>query len=68
VSAIDDILDADQVGQMLHIHPRTIVRLAKQGKIPGFKVGSQWRFRKEAINEYIRNQEQQYISKQGENE
>ncbi len=68
MSAIDDILDADQVGQMLHIHPRTIVRLAKQGKIPGFKVGSQWRFRKEAINEYIRNQEQQYISKQGENE
>ena len=63
MAVIDDILDADQVGEMLHIHPRTIVRLANQGKIPGFKVGSQWRFRKEAINEYIRNQEQQNTSK-----
>jgi len=60
---IDDVLDAEQVGEMLHIHPRTIVRLAKKGGIPGFKVGSQWRFRKEAINEYIRNQEQQNTSK-----
>lgn len=64
---IDDILDADQVGEMLHIHPRTIVRLANQGKIPGFRVGSQWRFRKEAINEYIKNQEQQNTSKDDAN-
>ena len=67
MAVIDDILDADQVGEMLHIHPRTIVRLANQGKIPGFKVGSQWRFRKEAINEYIRNQEQHNTSKSDEN-
>ncbi len=66
MAVIDDILDADQVGEMLHIHPRTIVRLANQGKIPGFKVGSQWRFRKEAINEYIREQEQQNTSKKDE--
>jgi len=65
---VDEILDPDQVGEMLHIHPRTIVRLANQGKLPGFKVGSQWRFRREAIHEYIKNQEQLYTSKQHENE
>lgn len=55
----DEILEVRDVGKMLHIHPRTVMRLANQGEIPGFKVGGQWRFRREAINEYIRKQEQQ---------
>ncbi len=57
---IDDILDADEVGKMLKIHPLTVKRLAGQGELPGFKVGGQWRFRREAIEEYIRRQEQQH--------
>jgi excisionase family DNA binding protein len=56
----DDILEAEEVAEMLRVHPRTIMRLASQGKIPGFKVGGQWRFRREAINQYIREQEQQH--------
>jgi excisionase family DNA binding protein len=36
------------------------MRLASQGQLPGFKVGGQWRFRREAIDEYIRKQEQHY--------
>ncbi|GHO73992.1 DNA-binding protein [Ktedonobacter sp. SOSP1-85] len=56
----NDILDADEVGEMLKIHPRTVKRLASQGELPGFKVGGQWRFRREAIDEYIRRQEQQH--------
>jgi excisionase family DNA binding protein len=55
-----DILDVDEVADMLRVHPRTIMRLAQQGHIPGFKVGGQWRFRREAIEAYIREQEQRY--------
>jgi excisionase family DNA binding protein len=55
-----DILDAEEVADMLRVHPRTIMRLAHQGHIPGFKVGGQWRFRREAIEAYIREQEQRY--------
>jgi excisionase family DNA binding protein len=57
---IKEILDADEVAQMLRVHPRTVMRLATQGQLPGFKVGGQWRFRREAIEEYIREQEQLY--------
>ena len=53
-----DILDADEVAEMLRVHPRTVKRLASQGELPGFRVGGQWRFRREAIEEYIRRQEQ----------
>ena len=55
-----EILNADQVGEMLKVHPRTVKRLASQGELPGFRVGGQWRFRREAIEEYIKRQEQRY--------
>ncbi len=56
---LENILDAEQVAGMLKVHPRTVKRLASQHILPGFKVGGQWRFRREAIEEYIREQEQQ---------
>jgi excisionase family DNA binding protein len=54
-----EILDAEEVARLLRVHPRTIKSLANQRKLPGFKVGGQWRFRREAIDEYIRKQEHQ---------
>ncbi|HEX6478474.1 MAG TPA: helix-turn-helix domain-containing protein [Ktedonobacteraceae bacterium] len=54
-----EILDAEEVARLLRVHPRTVKSLASQRKLPGFKVGGQWRFRREAIEEYIRKQEQQ---------
>jgi len=63
---MNDILDAQEVADMLRVHPRTIMRLAHQGHIPGFKVGGQWRFRREAIEAYIREQEQRYSDQKKE--
>ncbi len=57
---LEEILDADEVAKLLKVHPRTVKRLASEGILPGFRVGSQWRFRREAINEYIKRQEQQH--------
>ncbi len=55
----DEVLDAEAVGRMLGIHPRTVIRLAKDKKLPGFRVGGQWRFRRETIEEYIKRQERE---------
>jgi len=60
VVVLRDILDADEVAEMLRVHPRTVKRLASQGDLPGFRVGGQWRYSHEAIGEYIRRQEQQH--------
>jgi len=57
---LEEILDADEVAKLLRVHPRTVKRLASEGVLPGFRVGSQWRFRRESINEYIKRQEQQH--------
>ncbi|HLG64685.1 MAG TPA: helix-turn-helix domain-containing protein [Ktedonosporobacter sp.] len=58
--ATDDILDAEEVGRLLRIHPRTVIRLAGQGQIPGFKIGGQWRFQRQDIENYIEEQKRQY--------
>lgn len=44
-----DVLTVEEVAKYLRIHPYTVRRLVRMGKLPGFKVGGQWRFKKEQI-------------------
>jgi len=46
---------AEEIAKYLRIHPYTLRRLAREGKIPGFKVGGQWRFRKDEIEKWSTN-------------
>jgi excisionase family DNA binding protein len=46
---MDDVLNLRQVAQYLKLSEVTVVRLAKQGVIPGVKLGKQWRFAREKI-------------------
>ena len=45
-----EILTAQEVAKYLRVHPYTVKRLARVGKLPGFKVGGQWRFDQKAID------------------
>jgi excisionase family DNA binding protein len=47
---------AEEIAKYLRVHPYTVKRLARAGKIPGFKVGDQWRFDSEEIGEWKRKQ------------
>ncbi len=42
-----------QVAEYLQVTQKTIYKLSWAGKLPGFKVGNTWRFRKEDINQWI---------------
>jgi excisionase family DNA binding protein len=39
----------------LRVHPSTIYRLIRAGKLPAFKVGSDWRFKVEEIDRWRLN-------------
>jgi len=47
-----EILTAAEVAEYLKVHPSTIYRLLKAHKIPSFKIGSDWRFKREQIDEW----------------
>ena len=42
-----ETLTPNEVAKSLQLHPFTVTRLAREGKIPAFKVGGVWRFHKE---------------------
>ncbi len=54
----DDILTIKELSLYLKLAEKTAYRLASDGKIPGFKVGGAWRFRKSEIDIWIKEQEQ----------
>ena len=33
-----------EVAKQLRVHPSMVCRMAKRGELPGFKIGSAWRF------------------------
>lgn len=51
------VLNLKEVAEYLHIHPMTVYRYAKAGKIPAFKIGTDWRFYKKSIDEWIKGKE-----------
>ena len=48
-------LTVAELSEYLQIHKTTIYRLLRQGKLPGFRIGSDWRFSLEAIEEWVRD-------------
>ena len=52
----NDILTLKEVAEYLKLAEKTAYRLAAEGKLPGFKVGGSWRFRKEDIESWIAEQ------------
>lgn len=49
----EEIMTLKEVAEYLKLAEKTAYRLAAEGKIPGFKVGGSWRFRKDAIENWI---------------
>jgi excisionase family DNA binding protein len=47
------IMTPKEAAGYLGLHPITIYRLVKKGELPGFKVGGQWRFKKDLLDEWI---------------
>ena len=51
-----DIVTVKEVAEYLKITEKTAYRLTAEGKLPGFKVGGSWRFRKSEIDTWIEQQ------------
>lgn len=49
-------LTIKDVAEQLGLHKTTIYRLVKKGELPAFKVGNQWRFDKNILEEWISNE------------
>lgn len=49
----DEILTIDEVAAYLKAGKRTVYRLAASSKLPAFKLGGTWRFRRSDLDQWI---------------
>ena len=50
----ENLLTAEQVARYLRVDKFTVYRLITQKKIPAFKVGNQWRFKKKLLDDWLK--------------
>ncbi|MCV0386467.1 MAG: helix-turn-helix domain-containing protein [Nitrobacter sp.] len=49
----DEILTIREVAELLKINEKTAYKLAAHDKLPGFRVGGAWRFKRSTIEAWI---------------
>lgn len=50
---MDNIMTLEEVAGYLKLKPQTIYIWAQKGDIPAVKLGKEWRFRKDVIDEWV---------------
>ena len=48
-----EVLTLKELCELLRVHRSTAYRLLREGKIPSFRIGSDWRFRKDVITRWL---------------
>ena len=51
--AADEVLTIKEICDLLQVNQSTLYKLVRRGSIPGFRVGSDWRFRRDVIERWI---------------
>ena len=49
----DDILTVKEVSEVLRVNRSTLYKLIRQGRIPDFRIGSDWRFQADLIARWM---------------
>lgn len=52
----NSVMTVQEVADYLRVNQRTIYRLAMGQRLPGFKVGTTWRFKRADIDDWIATQ------------
>jgi excisionase family DNA binding protein len=55
--AVDaEVLTVEEVSDLLRIHQSTLYRMIRQGKIPSFQIGTDWRFLRHRLVRWMAEQ------------
>lgn len=50
---VGQVMTSLEAAEYLKMHVKTVCRLAKEGKIPAKKVGSEWRFLRPVLDNWL---------------
>jgi excisionase family DNA binding protein len=55
----EPLLDAEEAAGQLRVHPKTLMRMARNRVVPAIRIGKYWRFRASTLDAWIRASENQ---------
>lgn len=56
----EPLLSESEAAQFLGgLHPKTVQRMARSGKLPAYRIGRYWRFRASELDHWLRVQSRQ---------
>ena len=50
----DPLCDSYQAAAFLGVHPKTLQKMARDGRVPAHRIGTLWRFRISELDEWLR--------------
>lgn len=53
------VMTVKEIAEYMDMHPMTIYKYVKAGKIPAFKIGASWRIKRDTMQKWIKESEQQ---------
>jgi len=51
----EPLLDSHQAANLIQLHPKTLQKMAREGRVPAIRIGDLWRFRASALDEWVRS-------------
>lgn len=52
----DEVMTIPEVARYLRLSEATVYRFAKRGKIPAMRIGRTWRFKRELVDAWLRQE------------
>ena len=58
----EQIMTLREVAKYLGLHAMTVYKLTREGRVPAAKIGGQWRFKRDVLNEWLETQMHRHSS------
>ena len=55
-----DIMTLREVARYLGLHVMTVYKLTREGRVPAAKIGGQWRFKRDVLDQWLETQMHQH--------
>jgi len=50
---MDEVLTTEGLAEYLHMNSQVVAKMEREGRIPGYKLGKKWLFKKSIIDEWL---------------
>jgi len=53
--ALEPVVDSEEAARFLNINPKTLQKMARNGEVPGYRIGKLWKFRISDLDAWLRS-------------